>query len=70
MRRRLRGDDVSGRGHFKTGTLRDVRAGAGYIMSSSGRRYIVVIIHNQPSVQLGGGTQVQDAIIKWVYDNG
>jgi len=70
MRRRLQGDSVSGRGHFKTGTLRDVRAGAGYIMSRSGRRYIVVIMHNQPAVQLGGGTQVQDAIIKWVYDNG
>ncbi|MFP4154521.1 MAG: D-alanyl-D-alanine carboxypeptidase/D-alanyl-D-alanine-endopeptidase [Halothiobacillaceae bacterium] len=70
MRRRLKGETVRGQGHFKTGTLRDVRAGAGYLLAASGKRYLIVVLHNQPTVQSGGGTRVQDALIDWLYHNG
>ncbi|MGC9456680.1 MAG: D-alanyl-D-alanine carboxypeptidase/D-alanyl-D-alanine endopeptidase [Halothiobacillaceae bacterium] len=70
MRRRFRGEPVAGQGHFKTGTLRDVRAGAGYLQAASGQRYLVVVLHNQPTVQSGGGTRVQDALLDWLYRNG
>ena len=68
MRKRL--TDMRGHAHIKTGTLRDVRAGAGYLLSKSGRRYVVVMLHNEPGVQHGGGTRVQDALLTWLYNNG
>jgi D-alanyl-D-alanine carboxypeptidase/D-alanyl-D-alanine-endopeptidase (penicillin-binding protein 4) len=70
MRKRLRGEPARGMIHLKTGTLRDVRAGAGYIITQSGRRYVVVILQNEQNVQNGGGSRVQDAILDWLYDNG
>ena len=68
MRKRL--SDMRGHAHIKTGTLRDVRAGAGYLLSRSGRRYVVVMFHNEQGVQNGGGTRVQDALLTWLYENG
>jgi serine-type D-Ala-D-Ala carboxypeptidase/endopeptidase (penicillin-binding protein 4) len=70
MRKRMRGEPARGMIHLKTGTLRDVRAGAGYIITQSGRRYVVVILQNEENVQNGGGSKVQDAILDWLYDNG
>lgn len=70
MRKRLRGEPARGMIHLKTGTLRDVRAGAGYVVTQSGRRYVVVILQNEKGVQNGGGTKVQDAILDWLYGNG
>lgn len=70
MRKRMRGQPEHGMIHLKTGTLRDVRAGAGYILTESGRRYVVVILQNEPNVQNGGGTKVQNAILDWLYSNG
>jgi D-alanyl-D-alanine carboxypeptidase/D-alanyl-D-alanine-endopeptidase (penicillin-binding protein 4) len=68
MRKRL--SDLRGHAHIKTGTLRDVRAGAGFLLSRSGRRYVVVMFHNEEGVQNGGGTRVQDALLTWLYENG
>jgi D-alanyl-D-alanine carboxypeptidase/D-alanyl-D-alanine-endopeptidase (penicillin-binding protein 4) len=70
MRKRMKGEAARGMIHLKTGTLRDVRAGAGYILTESGRRYVVVILQNEPNVQNGGGSRVQDAILDWLYTNG
>lgn len=70
MRKRLRGEPARGMIHLKTGTLRDVRAGAGYMITESGRRYVVVIMQNEPNVQNGGGSRVQDALLDWLYHNG
>ncbi len=70
MRKRLTDGSIRGHAHIKTGTLRDVRAGAGYLLSRSGRRYVVVMLHNQQGVQYGGGTRVQDALLTWLYENG
>ncbi len=53
MRRRLVTKDVAGQAHVKTGTLNDARAIAGYVLASSGRRYVVVCLvnsgHNAPA---------------------
>src|SRR5690606_16299099 len=46
VRRRLRDDDVRGMAHLKTGTLRDARALAGYVLGASGKRYILVSLVN------------------------
>lgn len=68
LRKRMKGEDIAGRAHLKTGTLNDVRAIAGYVLTRSGRRYAVVVLHNAPGVQNGIGSQVQDALLKWVYE--
>lgn len=70
MRKRLTDGSIRGHAHIKTGTLRDVRAGAGYLLARSGRRYVVVMLHNEQGVQYGGGTRVQDALLTWLYENG
>lgn len=70
MRKRLLGEPARGMVHLKTGTLRDVRSGAGYALTQSGRRYVVVILQNEKNVQNGGGTKVQDALLDWLYANG
>jgi D-alanyl-D-alanine carboxypeptidase/D-alanyl-D-alanine-endopeptidase (penicillin-binding protein 4) len=50
--------------HIKTGTLTDVRAVAGYVLSASGRRYVVVSIINSPKAP--AAQPVHDALLAWV----
>ena len=68
MRRRLRTRDVAGQAHIKTGTLNDVRAIAGYVLSASGRRYAVACVVNHPN--LAGAQGLHDALLQWVYAEG
>jgi serine-type D-Ala-D-Ala carboxypeptidase/endopeptidase (penicillin-binding protein 4) len=52
-----------GRAHLKTGSLRDVNGVAGYVLSSSGRRYVVVAIVNHANA--GGARPALDALVQW-----
>lgn len=66
MRRRLKGEGVSGQAHIKTGLLSDARAMAGYVLDRRGRRMVVVMLVNHP-----GAPQAQealDALLRWVYE--
>ena len=54
---------TSGRAHLKTGSLRDVAAVAGYVLSSSGRRYVVVAIINHPNAN--AARPALDAVVQW-----
>jgi D-alanyl-D-alanine carboxypeptidase/D-alanyl-D-alanine-endopeptidase (penicillin-binding protein 4) len=54
----------AGRAHLKTGSMRDVVAVAGYVLSDSGRRYILVAVINDPNA--GAAHPVLDAAIDWV----
>lgn len=65
LRRRARGEPVVGNAHMKTGTLNDVRAVAGYVLASDGKRYIAVMIINHPNAPLAQAAQ--DQFISWVY---
>ncbi len=69
MKKRLRNTPVAGKGRFKTGSLRDTRAIAGYVRGVDGRDYIVAILHNDVSARRRGKT-AHDAIIKWAYWHG
>jgi D-alanyl-D-alanine carboxypeptidase/D-alanyl-D-alanine-endopeptidase (penicillin-binding protein 4) len=52
-----------GRAHLKTGSLRDVAAVAGYVLSNSGRRYVVVaIIHH---ANANAARLALDAVVQW-----
>jgi len=63
-RRRLRGTSTLGMAHLKTGTLRDVRAIAGYVLASSGKRYLVVGLVNHEQAANAG--PFLDALVAWV----
>ncbi|MFY9510683.1 MAG: D-alanyl-D-alanine carboxypeptidase/D-alanyl-D-alanine-endopeptidase [Rubrivivax sp.] len=53
-----------GRAHLKTGSLRDVAALAGYVISDSGRRYVLVAVlqHNNANA----ARPALDALVQWV----
>ena len=52
-----------GRAHLKTGSLRDVAGLAGYVLSNSGRRFVLVAIVNHP--QAGAARPALDALVQW-----
>jgi D-alanyl-D-alanine carboxypeptidase/D-alanyl-D-alanine-endopeptidase (penicillin-binding protein 4) len=62
--RRSRAGGAGGRAHLKTGSLRDVAARAGYVLSASGRRYVVVAIVNHPAAR--DTRPLLDALVQWV----
>ena len=68
MRARLRRHPVSGNAFIKTGTLRDVRAIAGYVTADSGERYAVALLVNGPMAERA--RKAQDAVLRWVHQNG
>jgi len=53
----------AGRAHLKSGSLRDVIAVAGYVLSRSGRRYVVVAIVNHPDKE--AARPALDALLRW-----
>jgi D-alanyl-D-alanine carboxypeptidase/D-alanyl-D-alanine-endopeptidase (penicillin-binding protein 4) len=65
MRSRLREDATRGYMHVKTGTLSDVTAVAGYVLSSSGRHLVVSGIVNHQQADLGPGEELLDALLSW-----
>ena len=68
MRNRFRGSSLAGRMHVKTGRLDDVYGIAGYVQARSGTRYVVVEFHNDKDVHRGPGKELQDRLLRWVYD--
>jgi D-alanyl-D-alanine carboxypeptidase/D-alanyl-D-alanine-endopeptidase (penicillin-binding protein 4) len=52
-----------GRAHLKTGSLRDVAAVAGYVLSNSGKRYVLVAIVNHENA--GAARAAFDALMQW-----
>ncbi len=52
-----------GRAHLKTGSLRDVAAMAGYVVSDSGRRYVLVAVLQHPNANLARAAL--DALVQW-----
>ncbi len=53
--------------HLKTGSLRDVRAIAGYVLGASGKRYVVVSIVNHE--QAAAVRSFNDALVAWLAEH-
>ena len=53
----------TGRAHLKTGSLRDVAGIAGYVLSASGRRYVVVAVINHPNAN--AARPALEALTQW-----
>jgi len=68
MRRRLVGTPAAGRMHLKTGRLDHVSAVAGYVMTHSGRRLLLVLLINAPEAHRGLGEDLQDVVLRWAVD--
>jgi D-alanyl-D-alanine carboxypeptidase/D-alanyl-D-alanine-endopeptidase (penicillin-binding protein 4) len=59
-----RSRSTAGRAHLKTGSLRDVAGRAGYVLSDSGRRYVLVAIINHANAN--AARPALDALVQWV----
>lgn len=57
----------AGRAHLKTGSLRDVAAVGGYVLSNTGRRYVVVAVLNHENAN--AGRAALDALVQWAIDD-
>jgi D-alanyl-D-alanine carboxypeptidase/D-alanyl-D-alanine-endopeptidase (penicillin-binding protein 4) len=68
LARRFRNSDLVGKAHLKTGSLDHVTAIAGYLQSRSGRRFAVVVLHNFEDIHRGPGEEVQEALLRWLYE--
>lgn len=68
LSRRFQGSDLVGKAHLKTGSLDHVTAIAGYLQSRSGRRFSVVVLHNFEDIHRGPGEEVQEALLRWLYE--
>ncbi len=68
LSRRFRGGALTGKAHIKTGSLDDVSAFAGFFQARSGKRYIVVTLQNHPDIHRGPGEEVQEALLRWLYE--
>ena len=66
MKKRLHDHGVAGHAHVETGSLKGVKAIAGYVQDRKGRSMAVVCIINHPGASAG---QVgQDALLEWVFN--
>jgi D-alanyl-D-alanine carboxypeptidase/D-alanyl-D-alanine-endopeptidase (penicillin-binding protein 4) len=52
-----------GRAHLKTGSLRDVAGVAGWVLSNSGKRYLLVALINHPNAN--AARPALDAVVQW-----
>ena len=53
----------AGRAHLKTGSLRDANGLAGYVLSNSGRRYVLAALVNHPNA--GAARPALEALVQW-----
>jgi len=65
VKHRLQDSAVNGRAHLKTGSINGVSSIAGYVLSASGHRYVMVMMVNHPNA--GASRDAQDALVEWVY---
>lgn len=66
LKNRMKNSNLAGRGRFKTGTLRDVRALAGYLQASNGQMYVISILHNDPRAR-ASVRAAHDDLVEWVF---
>lgn len=68
LSRRFRDSELVGTAHLKTGSLDHVTAIAGYLQARSGRRFSVVVLQNFEDIHRGPGEEVQEALLRWLYE--
>lgn len=66
MKKRLHDSPIVGRARIKTGSLNGVRSMAGYIIARDGKPYSVTMLMQSDKVTYRNGSEVQDAVLKWI----
>ena len=69
MLERFSDDELTGKLHVKTGMIDNVSSMAGYLYSKNGKRYAFAIIQNFDDIHRGYGEEVQETLIRWLYEN-
>ena len=64
LKKRLKESVATAQAHLKTGSLKGVQAVAGYVLSRSGKRWLMVFLINHPNA--GAGQLAQNALIEWI----
>jgi len=59
---------ATGHAHIKTGLLDYVQTMAGYVTTTSGKRYVVVMLHNDPNAHTRAAAQLQNDVIQWTFN--
>lgn len=67
LARRFRDSAMQGRSRLKTGTLNRVTALAGYMLTRSGKRMVVVMQHNGKKAG-SHGRAIQNKVLEWVFE--
>jgi D-alanyl-D-alanine carboxypeptidase/D-alanyl-D-alanine-endopeptidase (penicillin-binding protein 4) len=65
LKRRFNGSSLSGNAHLKTGSLRDVSALAGYVVTAGGQRVSFVMLVNHANARRSEAAQ--RALLEWVH---
>ena len=68
LSRRFRRSELLGKAHLKTGSMDHVTAIAGYLQARSGRRFALVSMQNFEDIHRGPGEEVQEAVLRWLYE--
>lgn len=67
LRKRFKGVIPAGYVRIKTGSLNNVGAMAGYVLTSDKKHYVIVALQNYAGGHVQSGKQVQDDILNWLY---
>ena len=62
-----RAQSTAGQAHLKTGSLRDVAGVAGYVLGTSGKRYVLVAMISHPNAN--AARAALDALVQWTIDD-
>ncbi len=65
---RLDDGPLEGMAHLKTGSLDHVAGVVGYLQARSGRRFAVVVLQNHTDIHRGAGEEIQEALLRWLYE--
>ena len=65
--RRFEDTPLVGRAHIKTGLLDFVQSMAGYVTTATGKRYVVVLLQNDPQAHTKSAEKLQNQVISWIY---
>jgi D-alanyl-D-alanine carboxypeptidase/D-alanyl-D-alanine-endopeptidase (penicillin-binding protein 4) len=68
LRNRMGDGPLEGMAHLKTGSLDHVAGIVGYLQARSGRRFAVVVLQNYDNVHRGTGEEVQESLLRWLYE--
>lgn len=67
MSYRFKDGPLTGHAHIKTGLLDFVQTMAGYVTTTTGKRYVVVLLHNDPRAHTRDAERLQNKVIQWTF---